>query len=147
MTNSNSSLNSSSRLNSNSNLSLSPKEPFLVQDLVIALKDLYDAHQLKKLDNTLAKVGINLNGSLHLEIIPEAQLDWALEKMVLELSGLKVLPWYLKVNREGMLKMCFRKVHIFGEVYYMHASACRLLGDDVEIYITAKGGDVVWMKK
>ena len=136
--------NSNSRLNSNStlNLSLSPKEPFLVQDLVIALKDLYDAHQLKKLDITLAKVGINLNDSLHLEIIPEVQLDWALEKMALELSGLKILPWYLKVNREGMLKMCFRKVHIFGEVYYMHASACRVLGDDVEIYITEKGGEV-----
>ena len=109
----------------------------LVQDLRSTLRNMYTAEQLIKLNEVLAGVGVSMEDSKNLEIIPEDQINNATHELALAMSGLSVLPWCLTVRTEAIIKSCFYRVSIFDDWYYMHASFYRPAA--VEVYITANG--------
>lgn len=111
--------------------------PTLVIDLRTILKKTYNDALFKKLDEVLAGVGVDMQASRHLEIIPESRIKETLKTLAMEMAGLTVLPWCLLVNEELILKSCFSKITIFGEVYYMHSSFYK--PNPCEVFITSSG--------
>jgi len=111
--------------------------PFLVSDLRTTLKKTYTDEQFKELDEALEGCGVNMQASRHLEIIPNDDMPELVKGLALEMSGLRVLPWCLKVDEKAVVDSCFYKVEIFGETYWMHASFYRPAA--VEVCITVDG--------
>ncbi len=112
-------------------------DPFLVADLLIKLKEIYDTHQRKELDLALAGIGIDLDTSVHLEIVPENDIDWQVKELALEMCGLAVLPWCMTINEKLVRESCFSRVNIFGDWYFIAASLYRPAV--VEVHITVDG--------
>lgn len=111
--------------------------PFLVHDLRLTLQKTYTTQQLAELDHVLKGCGIDMEASKHLEIIPEADINERIKELALEMAGLDVLPWCLRIDEEAVIRSCFYGVVIFGDVFYMHSSFYRPA--EVNIFITANG--------
>ena len=111
--------------------------PILVGDLRLTLKKTYSVQQLAELDQVLAGLGIDMEASKHLEIIPEADISARVEELSLEMAGLSVMPWCMSVNTQAVIDSCFSKVTVFGEPYFFHSSFYRPAV--VEVFITADG--------
>ena len=111
--------------------------PFLVHDLRLTLQKSYTEAQLAELDCVLEGCGIDMIASKHLEIVPEADISERILELSLEMAGLSVLPWCLKIDEEAVIKSCFYKVNIFGESFFMYSSFYRPA--EVEVFITADG--------
>ena len=111
--------------------------PILIGDLLVTLKKTYSDLQLDELFLVMWGLGVDMKKSRHLEIIPEEDIQQQAKELALEMSGMKVLPWCLKIDTEAVIESCFAKVSIFGKTHYMFASLYRPAV--VEVNITADG--------
>ena len=109
--------------------------PLLVCDLRMTLKNTYKEEQLKELDEILLGCGIDMEASKNLEIIPEADIEQRVEELAMEMADFDVLPWYLIVNTEEVIKQCFYRIDVFGEDMFFHSSFYRPTAVEVSIAV------------
>lgn len=110
-------------------------DPFLVSDLILTLKNTYEDDQFKELESMLAGCGIDLNESKHLEIIPAEDIEERVKELALEMSGLAVLPWCLKIDTQAVIDSCFYKIKVFGDDMFFHSSFYRPAAVEVSIAV------------